>query len=1006
MIFPVSHGKKVVLAVIILLIFTTAFAIASGQKEDPISTARDLIVRNKLNDAILLLTETVRKHPDRIDEAEALMRQIRHIRGDYFTLWQQLIDTIKNEPNKPEKALAIIEQMKKLDAAPNQKTRDNLAEWQNIVQFRYNLDRFNKIMEAGDQFLHSGNYLEAIRTYLSGFDIFSPEFHAAGYSTSIVASADSAAKSTASEADAFMVMVDGIRKSAAAVAASFPGSSAKNIEVLVGSFSDNLTRVLATRDRLTSIADELTRLNDRAHLEKPSIQQNYYLDFLTWYIRGRPDAPAPEGINAVIAAALDASQQEIDKAAVARLQNDFSKAVGAYTSGSVTAARAGFQGTQVTGNTALAALKLWSRRLEVQPNLSLSSAQRARVKQALPNYLYAQQIAQSSADYLQLLDLKQSALAVEITPTDTADSLAVKLKQVQNLATQVQDAISGTEATISAFARAESTYPAPDALKISQSTLAAQNGALSDLVAQNTLIASDVADLQLQAYKKDYQTALADVDNGTKSLNGIEEKIGTGAAQITVISRYPDKAVTLFSGAAETLHSVGAGIDAYQNEYTKFANATPQGSKLRGDLSSVTQLSQEAAKLLATATASIVTAKKNVELAANLKTRAERALQQAQASISNQDAPSAVQSLQSARQYSIESLQLQADQAYSNQMDKQLAALGDEIKQVSYVQVVNKVRDLINTGRGEYQQDQFAQAEANLMQARSLWATVSPDQPQQEVENWLRLVQAALNLQNTRELTEVDPLFFTLGNYLNRARENFDTGRALFAKGDSQAGQQYLARAQQNIQSVVVARPFNQEARVLSLRILQITNPAQFPQIFRQRFEEAVNRSVKEPQPALIDMYDLRAIDANFPGLQNAIVALEIRLGVRPNPVTVARKQQSDALVAEARQLASTGSQVQTQVAIVRLENALQLNPDNTAAQVLLDRYRISLGSPATYTLPVVAMQEFSQAQNLFISGRLADSLAIVSRLWQNPTNRGYSPLVDLRNNILSRLGQ
>ena len=991
---------------VILLIVTTGFAMASGQKEDPISTARDLIVRNKLNDAILLLTETVRKHPDRIDEAEALMQQIRHIRGDYFTLWQQLIDTIKNEPDKPEKALAIIEQMKKLDAAPNQKTRDNLAEWQNIVQFRFNLDRFNKIMESGDQLLHSGDYQQAIRTYLSGFDIFSPEFHAAGYSPNIVASADSAAKSAAGEADAFVTLINAISKSGAAVAAAFPRVSANAIDVQVGDFSGNLTRALTTRDQLISIADQLNRLNDRAHLEKPAIQQNYYLDFLTWYIRGRPEASAPEGIIAVIAAALDASQQEIDKAAIARLQTDFSKAVGDYTSGSSAAARTGFQGVEETGNVALTALKLWSRRLEVQPNLSLSPAQQVTVKQQLPNYLQVQQIVQSSADYVQLLDLKQSAQTVSITPSDNMDTLAAKLKQVQDLTKQVQDAISGTETAIALLTGAESTYPAPEATQISRATLAAQNGALTDLITQNTQIASDVANLQLQAFRKNYQSAVADAENGTKNLNGIEEKIGTGAAQVTVTSRYPDKALTLFFGAADNLRSMGTGIETYRKDYTKFADATPPGSQLRSDMGAVTQLSQEAAKLLDSVTASGATAKKNVELAANLKTRADRAIQQAQTSISNQNAEAAVQSLQDARQFSLEALQLQADQAYSNQMDKQLASLGDEIKRVSYVQVVNKVRDLINTGRGEYQQDQFAQAEANLMQARSLWATVSPNQPQQEVENWLRLVQAALNLQNTRELTEVDPLFFTLGNYLNRARENFDTGKALFAKGDKQAGQQYLARAQENIQSVVVARPFNQEARVLSLRILQITNPAQFPQIFRQRFDEAVNRSVKEPQPALIDLYDLRAIDANFPGLQNAIVALEIRLGVRPNPVTVARKQQSDALVAEARQLASTGSQVQTQVAIARLENALQLNPDNTAAQVLLDRYRIALGSPATYTLPVVTMQEFSQAQNLFISGRLADSLAIVSRLWQNPTNRGYSPLVDLRNNILSRLGQ
>lgn len=1004
---PYFRGKKVVIVVVILLFAAVGTALAGGQQEDPIATARDLIIRNRLNDAIILLTEAVRKKPELIDRAEGLMQKIRSIRGEYYTLWEQLIKTIKNEPNRPEKAIALINRMKALDAAPNERTRQNLNEWESIVQFRYNLDRFDKVMVAGDQQLKDGKYLDAVRTYVSGFDIFRPEFESAGYSQQLIVDrANSAVRQLNNTVNQFEGLTGRVSTAGRSLAASFSAGKQADIEAQLADYSTQFSTVLTLRDGLNSIAETLAQLNGAVHLERPSVQQDWYLTFLTWYIRGRPEATGGEGIIAAMAGFLDSAHSAPEDAARTLASDQYQKALSAYQNDATAAARTAFQTVRATSELGLRLEQLWERRIDPGPGLVLTADARAAVNSRLPAYLLFQYQAHAAESYIEVSNLKEQTTPIDIVPTDTAATLSPKQATVKNAVNRVVNTLSYWQSAQAALKGAESPYAGKEAAAVVDAAVGDFNLALDGLRAKNAQLVTRMANLRLTGESERYALAAKQVDEGTRFLEGVQESTTVQGASATVTYHYPDRALALFQEANNTLESMTKTLNGYVSDIEAASTGSNSSSNVDATVADMKKLSASAQQVLGTLGDKLSAARNNTQLATSLRNRADRSVQEATAALQRNDVQTAINKIQEARDLSLQSLQLQQDAAYSQSIDNRLAALGDQIKRVNYVRVVNLVRDLINKGRSEYQQDQFAQAERDLLQARTLWSQVSPNEPQLEVENWLRLVQSALNLQNTRELTEVDPLFFTLGNYLNRAKENFAEGKQLWTSGNTQEGQKYLTKAEDNIQSVVVARPFNQEARVLSLRILQLTNPRQFPQIFKQRFDEAVNRSKTEPQAALVDLYDLRAIDSTFPGLAAAINSLEIQLGIRPNPVTVAKKQQADALVAEAQRLAATGTRAQTEVAVARLETALQLNPDNTNAQVLLDRYRIALGSPATYTLPSATMQEFAQAQNLFIAGRLADALAIVDRIWQNPSNRGYAPLVDLRKNILSRLGQ
>ncbi len=1004
---PHFRGKKVVIFVGVLLLAAAGTVLAGGQQEDPIAIARDLIIRNRLNDAILLLTEAVRKNPQLIDEAEGLMQKIRSIRSEYYALWEQLIYTIKNEPDKPDKAIAIIEKMKKLDAAPNEQTRQNINEWQNIVQFRFNLDRFNKIMVASDQLLNSSKYPEAIDSYMSGFDIFRPEFESAGYSQDlVVAKVDAAEKQLTEMIQKFLVQMPQTSSAADSFAATVKTAAPNELERNLAQFRGQLSRALSTRDQLQTIADNLDRVNEQIHLENAKVPQDWHVTFLTWYIRGRPEVKSSEGLIAAIAGFVDSAQRGPDAAMVSRATDDFKKAITVYADGPPGDARSAFATALATSNLGLQIQRLWEERLNPGPQLNFSTDEQSAIKTHLPEYLLYEKQAQASQSYLDLIGIRQRTETVDAASGDTIPSLGPKREIIEQALKSLDQVAGKWRQTKALLEGPQAPYASQDSRDVVDRILADSQREISDLQTRDVRIVSRIASLELAGFQQEFSPLPAQLDEAARNLDGIEQTVTTQGTTTTVTTRFPGKALAILEQTQKTLGSLDKSVGGYLSDLQSSPPFVQQAPSVQTSLSAASQLTASIKQLLGTLTDRFATAQKDVQLATSLRARADRSIQEATAALSRNDAQTAINKIQEARDLSIQALQIQQDEAYSQSVDKQLAALSEQIKQVNYVRVVNLVRDLINKGRGEYQQDQFAQAERDLLQARRLWSQVSPSEPQQEVENWLRVVQSALNLQNTRELTEIDPLFFTLGNYLNRAKENFAEGKQLYASGNPQEGQKFLTKAEENIQSVVVARPFNQEARVLSLRILQITSPKQFPEIFKQRFDEAVGRSKTQPQAALVDLYDLRAIDPTFRGLQDAIVALEIQLGIRPNPVTIAKKQQADALVAEAQRLAAAGTRTQTEVAVARLQTALELNPDNTNAQVLLDRYRIALGSPATYTLPSTTMQEFSQAQNLFIAGRLADALAIVDRIWQNPSNRGYAPLVDLRKNILARLGQ
>ena len=191
----------------------------------------------------------------------------------------------------------------------------------------------------------------------------------------------------------------------------------------------------------------------------------------------------------------------------------------------------------------------------------------------------------------------------------------------------------------------------------------------------------------------------------------------------------------------------------------------------------------------------------------------------------------------------------------------------------------------------------------------------------------------------------------------------------------------------------------------MQLRIQQNIDPQGFRETFRIRVEDALERRASDPQSALVDLQDLLTLQPDYPGIEQAIYQLEITLGLRQAPIDQTDIIASRNLVARARRVAAGGSREQLQAAVSLLEEAIEINPENQDAVVLLDQYRISIGGQVTATISFDAQQRFRRAESLYLEGDIAASYAIVQQLLQSEQNRRYTPLINLQRRLETRLG-
>jgi tetratricopeptide (TPR) repeat protein len=159
----------------------------------------------------------------------------------------------------------------------------------------------------------------------------------------------------------------------------------------------------------------------------------------------------------------------------------------------------------------------------------------------------------------------------------------------------------------------------------------------------------------------------------------------------------------------------------------------------------------------------------------------------------------------------------------------------------------------------------------------------------------------------------------------------------------------------------------------------------------------------KNPQEALIEFQDLRAINPSYPGLSASIYRAEIAAGLRLPPPDPAALSRSRELYNNAYDIVRRNLRAQFPLALEYLEAAIKLNPDNAEAVSLKDRINRDAGGGVTVVLSSAAMEQYRQAENLYLQQRYLEAGIIIDRLLQDPRYARNPQLLELKNSIEAR---
>ena len=296
---------------LLMLLFFLQVGIVSGMgaREDPLDEARQLIEERKYNDAISIISKVMKENPRRFDDAEKLMSEIRVARAEYNRVYNHLIEILdirEGEELDEEEAYEIIQKLEQLDADPNEASVAAFAQARRSIVFTVNNQRFQGIMSEADKLLDEERYLEAVNTYLSGFNLHRDRFEEEGYGAGVETQAEALVENIRELSVDYDEILAELRDQLLEFSAE--GSSAdpswEGLRSLYTQFQTLWEEFVQRGTELEQLRDSIMDTEDA---DVP------YLSTLSILTKGRTDSEKPNGIAGAVERSLVLSLQDVSE---------------------------------------------------------------------------------------------------------------------------------------------------------------------------------------------------------------------------------------------------------------------------------------------------------------------------------------------------------------------------------------------------------------------------------------------------------------------------------------------------------------------------------------------------------------------------------------------------------------------------------------------------------------------------------------------------------------------
>ncbi|HOZ72756.1 MAG TPA: hypothetical protein PK179_09610 [Spirochaetales bacterium] len=976
--------------VMLILLCCSSTAWAMGGREDPLAYADTLIAQQKYDEAILYITDFMKRYPDRFDEAQKKLRQITKIRAAYNKSAETLIDVMTNDPTNQEKKLAMIRELEGYERSPNPAVQEFVAKTKDLALFTYNRAKFEEHMAQGRSLIDSGRYVEAARAYEAGFTLYRQEFAEAGLDRGFVDDAFERVASVSGAIITFEEQGEAMKTAFEELAAAYSGGEAAAIDAAWLRARSSAASLAATRRFVVDQGRALERSFAELSSKDATATDNSFLPFAFRLVLGRQSEGRLEGVAGAIdarwAAALGSAQTALEE----RLETEAVAGLAAYDAGEWEAAGDRFSGTAALAERGLALLSLWAHYAPSDLAERSTTLGQAVLELKGEDYLRLRHLAESARAYVALsaarlaADADERALAaIEPVPENQAAVLtayessrlafvrmqgaidALRLESGESATRMAEWTRAGYGSDKSQAAQGELDGRIANALGLSKTL---ETGAVARAAAFRFGLLSDAA-----------ERALAAIEAARGSLDGVP----SDDPQLPeAVFRYPGKALASLSSADRILAVLRADIDAFIASQASRPGYVASDASVLEWTERARTLAATAAERVADSRALTARATEQKRLADSSRLEAERRVAESRTALRAANFETARERLDRARERYLASLTIEQDPALRSESDRILSELAATILKTENDLVVAETRRLVTGGRSFYLQGEFDRAESTLLQARARWSTTNST-PEVEVEYWLKLVQTALSVKTGRDIPVTAPLFPEMSQLLSLAKQYYQEGAALLAKRDKTGAIRAFSQAKQKISEVKVVFPLNQEARVLELRIDQLSDPDEFGRSFARLYNEAKAKidARADLTTAYSDLQDLEAINPRYPGLRAQIERAEILLGFRQPPPDPRAIAEARSLVAAARRIVDSGQVAQFTFARAQLEKALGLDPNNAEASALKDRIATYIGGDTAIVLPSAAETLYNEAVAFFTAGDYLNARVRLTRL-------------------------
>jgi outer membrane protein assembly factor BamD (BamD/ComL family) len=1000
-------NKRVLLGLLLMLILLPLCAF--GRKEARFAEIDSHIEQRDYSKALMLLQEYIIDHPEDFDSAQKRIQKIIESRALYSAKADELINVIISEPANDEKKLQMIAELESLEKNPSQASVDFIKQTKAAAQFTYFRSLFDELMDKGSREIEEGLYEDAVKTFYSGLSLYQEDFFEHNYSDEYVAPVKDQLLSLKKVTDQFGTDYENLIISFEVLKAQLSSGTPAAVIQSFKNFQTAFTSFSLSQIEINQAGLEFQDLFSKLSLEYKDLTEASFLPFAYRFILGKTDSPST-GIIAAYNSQWSTLIPSLKPLFTAFIKKAYSQSLAALQNTELPllperneSIRNSLALTKDLLETSLRVSGLYTLRETHSGNRDTDKDELFTTDTDLLLQLYNYFIAQ--LDSIQQINREQDSFLSYVSSLPPAEDSAPAYGEniftsAQNVLSILDDMQKVEQDGLTTSRRASPTWKDEFAALSSLTDKA-------EKYVNNTLTDSWTA-FAIYTETKASESSSPYFENYTKAETLLNPGLSINTDTFEILT-YPRESIPVYN-------SVIASIDDQILSLNEKSRLITQSSELSIDFyntelktknNSIQDLITRLGQIKSQSNTHIALANERIVLAERAKNEAVLRYNQALQALNTNNFQSARDNLQRSRTKYNESLSFQESKELREQSDTLLFDLGNSISKSENEVIVREIRQLKTEAKNAYYQGNFERAENLLTQAQSRWATTNVE-PDTEITNLLSLVGTALSMKTGRVISTSAPLYPEMSQILSLAKQYFDQGKELIAKGDRAQGILILNEAKQKLRELQLVYPLNQEASLLTLRIDQVIDPDAFDALFEQKFTAAKAdfRTTDKRQTAYADLLDLYAINPRYRGLGDFIYQAEIELGIKIKPPDQKALADSVRLTREAAAVVNSSSrdEIALSAALVKLNTAIDKNPDNEEAMVLKDRIQTIIGGKASVVLSSDSEALYQRAVQELQRGNTLQASALVSQLLQKKENQNSSKIIDLKKKVDSLL--